>query len=144
MMQPGISKAGEHPEWSPPTKLYSITTVGRHVMHDGESLRCYTLTEGKQVLIPMFADYRALFEASWVWEAQRAELESTILTLKAKIALNEGAISFYQDEADHWRKIAGDRDLKLERSKRWSWVPWGIVVVQSIAVSIVGISSIYQ
>lgn len=126
-------------KWAPPSVVYSISTIGQTISHDGKQMRCYTVEEGKQVIIPMFADYRALFKAAWLWEAQRAEYEAIISTLKTKLVLRKGAVAFYKDDSEHWRAVAKMRVEQLESSGKMDWVPWTLVVLESLAFGVVGV-----
>lgn len=125
--------------WKPPTVVYSLTTIGMDIDHDGHRMRCYTAKEGRAVLLPMFADYRALHRMSWLWMAAKAEFEAKLSLMDTKLSLKEGAVSFYMDESDHWREVAKARSKRLRLSEKWSWVPWAIVVVESLAVGVIGV-----
>jgi len=125
--------------WQPPTVVYSLTTIGRQVDVDGVQMKCFTATEGREVLMPMFADYRALIRMSWLWVAAKAEYEASIATMGTKLKLQDGTIAFYTDESDHWYQVSKVKGNRLERAQRFTWVPWAIVVLESLLVGGLGV-----
>lgn len=135
------SNEEKKPEWKPPTVVYSLSTIGRYIEHEGDKLRCYTADEGRMVLIPMFADYRALFKAAWLWEAERTELLHQIDLLERMLSITTSEVAFYKDKSDNWQAIAKAKANKLELSQRWTWVPWSLVVIESLAVGIIGVKN---
>lgn len=143
-MLPATLSAGDGDKtesWSPPAVFYSLSVIGRTIEHDGQQMRCFTADEGRQVLLPMFSDYQALFRAAWIWEAQKAEYEATISEIETGIKHQKGVIAYYQDDAEHWREVAKERVKQLESSKKLDWVPWTLVVVESLAFGAFGVWS---
>ena len=127
--------------WSPPPVAYSLSTIGRTITHDGESLRCYTVQEGKQVLMPMFADYRALYRVAWLWMAARAEYQAIVTASESRARVQDGMILFYKDESENWYKVANAKNNRLELRERWSWLPWALLAAESLVVGIFGIAN---
>ncbi|MCP4569032.1 MAG: hypothetical protein GY841_15770 [FCB group bacterium] len=128
--------------WEPPAVVYSLSTIGRNIEHNGESLRCYTVQEGKQVLMPMFADYRSLSRVAWLAKAAIAEHKALVAGMNTKLELKEGMIAFYKDESAQWYNVAQFKKKRLELKERWSWVPWSLLVAGSFAVGIAGITNV--
>jgi len=150
-MLPGILSAEEEDKktaideldgWTPPARVYEISNIGRNVELEGEKLRCYTVEEGRQVLLPMFADYRSLWDTSRLWVAAKAEFENKISLLENKIDLQANQIAFYQDESEHWYKVSLVKENKLRNVQKWAWVPWSLLVVENLVVGVLGVVAI--
>ncbi len=125
--------------WSPPAVVYSLSTIGRNIVHEGETLRCYTAQEGKRVLMPMFADYRATYRMSWLAVAAFAEYRAKVAALDTKLTLTNGLIATYKDELNNWYEVSKTLKYRLDSKERWSWVPWSMLVTSSLVIGIVGI-----
>jgi hypothetical protein len=149
MILPGTSKADDKDAatggaisqldgWTPPQNVYSLSTIGRYVDVDGQQMKCYTAQEGKAVLLPMFADYRSLHRTSWLWWAAKNEYDSKVSAMATKLSIQAGTITFYKDESEHWWKVARSKARQYELSQKWSWVPWALVVVESVAFGVLG------
>jgi len=127
--------------WTPPSQTYAISNIGRNIEQDGVQYKCYTPEEGRSVLLPMFADYRALLRVAWLWMAAKAEFEAMISAANTKLDLFKLQLAFYQDEAENWMNIAKARAQKFELAQKWAWVPWALVVAESLVVGVVGVKA---
>ena len=100
--------------------------AGEIITIDGEALRCYTLSEGKQIAL-LVNDYKSLFNQAIRWEAMRLEYDAKVSGLRLQLRATEGLAMEYKDNAEWWRGLWKSTRNELHANskfERWRWVPW--------------------
>lgn len=121
--------------------------IGQVIEHNGAEYKAFNLEEWKQVS-HFILDYHLLFDYA--------------LSLEAEYDYIQEKFELYQDEVDLWKAEAKrqnkrgnilskmfDREHKFrlsleKRDKMWNWIPWTLVVVESVAVGFLGAYSLHS
>lgn len=118
--------------------------IGQIIEHEGTKYKAFTLEEWKQ-MAHLILDYHVIWDYS-------LNLELEIDSLKREAKLWEQRVDIWKSATDEQRargdilsKLFDEEHkmrLKLEKQYRTlGWVPWTLVVVESIAFGIVGVYS---
>jgi hypothetical protein len=124
----------------PSTRI--IEPQGKTITQDGVEYRAFTVEEFR-ALKHLFTDYHLLWDYS-------LSLENDITSMEREIELWKSRMSAWEDETK--RQIAysqqlsslfdKEHNLRLKLEKRndaLGWVPWALVVVESVAIGVFGV-----
>ena len=115
---------------------------GRTLEAEGVEYKCFTLDEYK-VVAHLVVDY------NWLWEhTLKLERANALLTAKAEIqaervSLWQSQVDTLERERDYLSKLFDEEHglrLKIEnRDRALGWIPWALVVAESIAIGAIGL-----
>jgi hypothetical protein len=118
-----------------------IEPPGKTIVHDGVEYRAYSLDEYKE-LKHLFVDYHSLWDYS-------LSIEDDVISMAEEIELWQFRVDGWKEESERQANYAKqlsslfdkEHDLRLKLEKRndmLGWVPWALVVVESVAIGVAG------
>jgi len=118
--------------------------IGQTIVHEGVEYKAYTLEEYKR-LAHLILDYHLLWTYSLSleleiesWKREKKDWQLRVETWKesAEVQKARGDQLSETFDAEHALR------LRIEKQQRTlGWVPWALVVVESIAIGILGVYS---
>lgn len=118
--------------------------MGRTITHEGVEYKAYTLQEYKQ-LAHLILDYHLLWSYSLSLEAEIESWKREKIDWKLRVETWKEAAEVQRSRGDQLSELFDAEHalrLKLEKNQRaLGWVPWALVVVESVAIGILGVYS---
>lgn len=127
----------------PPRPAYERTEpTGTEIIHNEMPLQTYDLTEYKELGL-LITDYHELWKYALNLEAQIISMKIEISALNSQVEIWKTAAEWEQKHALIWKTAYGEERklrLSMEKSDRQTkWIPWAVVVAQSIAMAAIAI-----
>ena len=115
---------------------------GRQITHEGVQYIAFTLPEWKKYGL-IVVDYYRLWDYSLSLELDIRLLNKDIDTLKMRVGIWKAATEDQKQRAETLSLMhSEERKLRLSnelKQRTFGWVPWVIVVVESVAIGALGI-----
>jgi hypothetical protein len=121
-------------KWEKPNEKHAMPP-GEIITVDGDSMRCYTLHEGK-IISRLVNDYNDLFNQAIRWKFIRLEYEAKVAGLEIQLKASEGLASEYKNNAEWYRKLwkSTRNEFYLDsKFERWRWLPWFLPALMGAA-----------
>jgi len=116
--------------------------TGTEIIHNEVSLQTYDLAEYKTLGL-LITDYHELWKYVLNLEAQIASMTIEITAINNQVEIWKTASVWEQKHASIWKTAYGEERklrLSIEKSARQTkWIPWAVVVAQSIAMAAIAI-----
>lgn len=114
--------------------------AGTEIVHNEAPLQTYTFGEYQELAL-LITDYHELWAYSLNLEAQIASLERELHSSNGKAELWKTATNNEKKHALFWKAAyKEERNLRLKTEsgvRKTKWVPWAVVVAQSVAMAVV-------
>jgi hypothetical protein len=137
------ANSDEEEQWTRPTQHRQFPS-GTDIVHEGVEVRCFTVEEGKKIK-HLVIDYDDLYYAAIRWEGIRRGLESKIAGLELRLELHQEMVTELQSDRQWWKKLFQAEhkyrmkiEMTIQKKDRWRWVPWTLVVVESLTMGVIG------
>ncbi len=118
--------------------------MGRSITQDGVEYKAYTLAEYKQ-LGHLILDYHLLWDYSLSLELDISSYERETVQWEFRMNTWKEATEAQRARGDILSKMFDEEhELRLgleKQHKAFGWVPWALVVVESIAIGVLGVYS---
>lgn len=116
--------------------------AGRVITHEGVKYKAFTLDEWKEHA-HIIVDYRLLWDYSLSLELDIKSFEADIKVWEMRVALWKETAESQKERGDILSSMFDaehELRLKIERQHRaTNWIPWALVVVESIAFGVVSV-----
>ena len=123
---------------------YRTQPLGRVITHEGVDYKAFTLNEWKQ-WGHLKLDYSLLWDYSLSLELEIASFERDIRSWQLRIDVWKTTAENERSRGDMLSSMFDEEHklrLKIQRQQQMlGWVPWAIVVVESIAIGVLGVYS---
>ena len=135
------STADDKPE-RPSTHRFE--PIGRTIIHEGVEYKAYTLEEYKR-LGHLILDYHLLWTYALSLESEIESWKREKVDWKIRVETWKEAAEVQRARGDQLSEVFdAEHALRLRTEKQQralGWVPWALVVVESIAIGILGVYS---
>ncbi len=115
---------------------------GEDITLEGRALRCFDLAQYKE-LGHIWIDYVSLYKYSIYMNGIRDSLELELGLTRQRVELWKQQAAREKERGDLLRVMYDQEHGRLvaweKQSKAMAWVPWAIVVVESLVIGAVGI-----
>lgn len=123
---------------------HRVEPIGRTITHEGVEYKAYTLQEYKQ-LAHLILDYHLLWSYSLSLELEIESWKREKTDWKLRVETWKEAAEVQKSRGDQLSKLFDAEHalrLKIEKSHRTlGWIPWALVVVESVAIGVLGVYS---
>ena len=113
-------------------------------MIDGAEHKCFTASEWAD-LGHLLVDYRDLWRAAVRAEAIEEARKDEVTALERRLDVAADRAALLTTDRDWWRTVAETEHaarLDLDsRNRSVEWIPWALVVVEALAIGVVGVAS---
>jgi len=117
---------------------------GRTLESEGIEYKCFTLDEYKSVA-HLVVDYNWLWDHTLTLEQERALLAAKAEVQAQRVELWQTQVESLEREREYLSKLFDSEHglrLRLEaRDRAVGWIPWAIVVLESVAIGAIGLYS---
>lgn len=108
---------------------------------DGESMKCFSKDEYKQVAL-ILVDYSELFDSMNLKSEKLAEKETEISLITQRLELANRKADIWERNADYYKLIYEEESKLRQRSEKVNTAktvfPWLMLALQSISFTVVG------